>query len=93
MPHDFIDRDDITYDKLEELIASIPKWISVKDGLPEDCKEVIFFSVNDVGSKELMIGHREKGYWTHCCMFYSTRRLTDLVAVTHWMPLPEYPHD
>ncbi len=68
------------------------KWISVKDKLPDNYVEVLYFCINDNGTKEIMIGHRDKGYWTHCCMFYSTLFLNDLVTVTHWMPLPEMPY-
>ncbi len=67
------------------------EWISVEEKLPDDYKEVLYFCINDNGSKEIMTGHRVKGYWTHCCMFYSTVILNDLVEVTHWMNLPEYP--
>ncbi len=66
-------------------------WIDVDDELPEDFKEVLYFAITPEGNREIMTGHREKGYWTHCCMFYSTRYLSDAVAVTHWMPLPDYP--
>lgn len=66
-------------------------WIDVKDSLPEDYKEVLYCATFQRGNKEIMTGHREKGYWTHCCMFYSTMQLNDECEVTHWMELPEYP--
>ena len=67
-------------------------WISVKDRLPPDYQEVLYFATLDQGtSKEIMTGHREKGYWTHCCLFYATSILSDEVIVTHWMNLPDYP--
>jgi len=69
------------------------KWISVEANLPPDYEEVLYFAINDIGTKEIMTGHREKGIWTHCCCFYSTMRLNDLIQVTHWMPLPDYPKE
>ena len=69
----------------------MPKWISVKDRLPPDYHEVLYCATFLRGNKELMTGHREKGDWTHCCMFYSTMRLNDECEVTHWMELPQYP--
>jgi hypothetical protein len=69
------------------------KWISVKDKLPDDYREVLYFAITEQGTKEIMTGHREKGCWTHCCLFYSTMRLNDNVKITHWMDLPNYPQD
>lgn len=67
-------------------------WISVEERLPPDYEEVLYFAVTNNGwTKEIMTGHREEGIWTHCCCFYPTIRLNDLVMVTHWMPLPDYP--
>ncbi len=67
------------------------RWVSVKDRLPDEYVEVLYFAVDDMGVHEIMTGHREKGKWTHCCLFYSTKILNDIVKVTHWMPLPEAP--
>jgi hypothetical protein len=70
------------------------KWISVEDQLPPDYQEVLYFATfNNDRSKEIMTGHRQKGEWTHCCMFYATNILNDNVTVTHWMELPDYPKD
>jgi hypothetical protein len=67
-------------------------WIDVKDKMPPDKHEVLYFAVtNDGNSREIMTGHTENGLWTHCCLFYSTRFLSELVTVTHWMELPDYP--
>ncbi len=67
-------------------------WISVEDQLPPNKHEVMYFAIMDNGqNKEIMVGHREDELWTHCCMFYSTRYLSELVTVTHWMELPDYP--
>ncbi len=66
-------------------------WISVKDKLPPEFHEVMYVAINEHGSKEIMNGHRQGNYWTHCCMFYSTLGLCDDIKVTHWMELPDYP--
>lgn len=67
------------------------EWIPVEDNLPEDYEEVLYCCVNETGRTEIMTGHREDNCWTHCCCFYSTTKLNDLVKVTHWMPLPLAP--
>lgn len=70
------------------------QWISVKDRLPEDFREVLYFAItNDTETREIMTGHREYNKWMHCCSFYSSRTLNDNVIVSHWMPLPEYPNE
>ena len=66
-------------------------WINVEDRLPPDYQEVLYFAINPMGGKEIMTGHRAKGEWTHCCLWYSTVTLNDDVTVTHWQELPEYP--
>lgn len=66
-------------------------WIDVDYQLPPDYKEVLYFAINSMGNKEIMTGHRVNGEWTHCCLWYSTQILNKDVAVTHWMPLPDYP--
>ena len=68
-------------------------WIDVDEALPEDYKEVLFFAINHQGSREIMTGHRENGLWMHCCWFYSSMKCDNTIAVTHWMPLPDYPRE
>lgn len=68
-------------------------WISVEDELPPDKHEVLYFAINENQTSEIMTGHREKGIWTHCCLFYSTMYLNADVKVTHWMELPHYPRN
>lgn len=69
------------------------KWISVDDIFPPDYEEVLYVAINELNRKCVMTGHREKGNWTHCCFFYSTQHLSDVLKVTHWMWLPEFPKD
>jgi hypothetical protein len=72
-------------------MTDLNEWISVEDRLPPDYQEVLYFAINDSGNREIMTGHRDKGSWTHCCLFYSTITLNPDVLVTHWMELPDYP--
>ncbi len=67
------------------------EWISVEERFLDEYQEVLYFCLDETGHKEIMTGHREKLIWTHCCCFYSTMRLNDLVKITHWIPLPEPP--
>lgn len=57
-----------------------PKWISVKDRLPEHGQEVIIYTGNILKPTVLSYQFWNPKYdtWTH---------------VTHWMPLPEGPSD
>lgn len=76
------------------------KWISVKDKLPSELEEVMFFYIiygnkifnqhNDIAKRDIVCGHIEKGIW-HICYLYSSLPLSNEVNVTHWMPLPAYP--
>ncbi len=68
-------------------------WISVEDRLPADYEEVLFFATtNENQSREIMTGHRERGLWLHCCLFYASARFNEDVKITHWMELPDYPN-
>lgn len=67
-------------------------WISVDDKLPPDYQEVLFFAITNEGmSREIMVGHRVKESWFHCCMFYLSTECGEAIKVTHWMELPDYP--
>lgn len=65
-------------------------WISADEKLPEDCQDVLLFAINEMGTKELMVGHIEKCVWHYCCLFYVSIGLHN-VKVTHWCELPDYP--
>jgi uncharacterized protein DUF551 len=68
-------------------------WISVKGRLPDLTVDVLYLAINEVGTKEIMIGHREIDCWTHCCCccLFSTIKLNSPIEITHWMELPELP--
>lgn len=74
---------------VERLEAKQPKWISVKERLPE--KRGIYLAH--------IVHHNCKNdsYWCVCVEYYNPEdgwtSLSDLYEVTHWMPLPEPPKE
>lgn len=73
-----------TADCFAKLEESIPRWIPVKDRLPEKRKWVLCFcqaNIIDVLRYENAEWHHDP---THVYMFE---------FVTHWMPLPEPPKE
>jgi hypothetical protein len=74
-------------DAIEELLAKVPRWISVEERLPDHRKRVLAIYANGVistgrvfhnGFPEAYDGFDENGDFK-------------VVPVTHWMPLPEPP--
>lgn len=63
---------------------NVSKWISVKDRLPDDCVEVLLHDT-DCG---ILIGWYEK---KDSC--FVGEFMSQLDAVTHWIPLPEPPKE
>lgn len=73
-------------EKVAQLEAAQPKWISVEDRLPE--REVIAanFAPKTYGYKEYIIGYVSRETESGKC--YATNDFEILYNVTHWMPLP-----
>ena len=71
-------RDALAY--INQLEARVPKWISVKDRLPENYEPVIIFQDN---CRNACYGWMIDGRWS----------VPKWVAVTHWMPLPKMPNE
>lgn len=80
-------------EKVAQLEAAQPKWISVAERLPEDDAEVLTHAVDCNGGSAFAITsytHHMHGYniegwcspWQHFHNYY---------IVTHWMPLPVPP--
>ena len=64
------------------------EWISVKERLPEDEQEVLYFCSIGI----------EKGKYKNCCFmllgidaFSHFTWIKERYAVTHWQPLPDPP--
>ena len=72
---------------LEEL--KMPKWISVKERLPEDCKDVLVWAVyhEEYGRSWAL---REVDAYCKDVGWENTAD-PDVREVTHWMPLPKAP--
>ena len=70
-------RDALAY--INRLEARVPKWISVKDRLPEDDENVMILS----NERITFVGFYKNGQW----ISYSLYAIYGNV-VTHWMPLP-----
>ena len=69
-----------------ELRARVPKWISVKDRLPEAGGYVVCIAKRNPFSRFMpMVARIEKNGWAN--------PITEqyISEVTHWMPLPELP--
>lgn len=72
-----------------EIILEQPRWISVKDRLPEkEGRYLCWFGKNTVA-----IGAAIATYLEEWKAFGSLASLETYPNVTHWMPLPEPPED
>ena len=74
-------RDALAY--IKQLEACVPKWISVKDRLPEDQRSVL--TVNGHGEIRIM------GLWSKCddkWTWVHNDRMMHYNDITHWMLLP-----
>lgn len=74
---------------IQHLEAQQPKWISVKERLPEE---------RDIYLAHIVHRHnRSDSYWCVCVEYFNPEdgwsSLSDLYEVTHWMPLPEPPEE
>ena len=67
---------------LEEDAVSVPQWISVKDGMPEDNDRVIAFRPYEAE----VSAYRYSVMWGWALKTSVSHR-----GITHWMPLPEPP--
>ena len=73
-------------DAIEELLAAVPKWISVKERLSEIGKIVLVSDGDDIDAacryKAFTIPDEvETFFWD------------SVIEVTHWMPMPEPPKE
>lgn len=72
-------------EKVAQLEAAQPKWISVEEKLPENDDNYLVFT-SDKNEEEIATYYGDGEWLTH--------DLTNLTRlVTHWMPLPEPPKE
>lgn len=70
-------------DLIKHLEATQPRWISVKERLPEEKESVLVHYVDGWMPIAFLLG----GKW------YQSGGETSWLSVTHWMPLPEPPEE
>ena len=70
---------------LRDALEKQPKWISVKERLPEKAGRYLVCAVNRYGGDRQITA----AYYQFGARFH----LVDLYEVTHWMPLPEPPKE
>lgn len=68
------------------------RWINVKNKIPDELEEVVFYYKTKIGDEGISLGHFECGKW-QSCSFGDSFTLNNNVNVTHWMKLPESPDD
>lgn len=78
--------DALTY--IQQLEADQPKWISVKERLPEVDMGVVCVAQTAWGP-EVTEGY----FWKHSQMISPIDEGCAVDKVTHWMPLPEPPKE
>lgn len=75
-------------DAIEELLAAVPKWISVEERLPEVEQSVLFCVFGRSVGEGTYRGH--DGFH-HVWKMYAVAGTYWDDEVTHWMPLPAPP--
>jgi hypothetical protein len=69
---------------IEHLEAQQPKWISVKEQLPEEvCRCLVITKRHEESSMVNTATYNHMGWWTH----------GNFGEITHWMPLPQPPEE
>ena len=76
-----LEKDALAY--IQQLEKQIPRWISVKERLPENDDDVLIITEFGI-SMGCYVIHRD--FW----VYYTN---PDSNIVTHWMPMPEAPRE
>lgn len=83
---------------IEQLEAKVPKWISVEERMPEHDTDVLVLTApgtlslgqNCVVAEYIHPRMEKSGVFIN---FYAGYDDKNILAVTHWMPLPEPPKE
>ena len=67
----------------QQLESQVPKWISVQERLPENTDDVLMMTNFGIGL----------GFYDIYNDNWIDYTCTDIISVTHWMPLPEVPKE
>ena len=89
-------RDSLTY--IEQLEKKVPKWIGVEERMPEHGTDVLVLTApgtlslgqNCVVAEYIHPRMEKSGVFIN---FYAGYDDKNILAVTHWMPLPELPKE
>ena len=82
-------------DAIEELLAAVPKWVSVEEQLPERYNPVLvtYIGFNSNSLLSDMVAYRDgDGDWCWWDGDFPSGEICK-VKITHWMPLPEAPKE
>ncbi len=82
--------------KINKVVGIDYGWISVKERLPEDNKEVLVKHISELNPEYSKIHNRDVGYVNQGKWYipiFDDSLLYFGVTVTHWMPLPPEPED
>ena len=73
-------------DAIEELVAAVPKWISVEDRLPHYLDHVLCVNKFGIQMVGYLTDYKEGG-------FRCESGMDSCDYITHWMPLPALPKE
>lgn len=66
-------------------------WISVEERLPELLLKVLFHWICPGGNRNISMGYRCDEGWDIYLPYHSFKMRPDLLKVTHWCELPDFP--
>ena len=82
----------VAADAIEELLAAVPKWISMEERLPDEWREVLTYSPIHSDEKNphmiQLCWYIGNGKWREC----QYGEIVE-IPITHWMPLPKAPKE